>query len=269
MLRAGGIPLYYQLETILRRKIDSGELTRGAVIPSEETLAQEYQVSRVTIRQALSLLVQDGLLIRHRGKGTFVSKTCRVLPASKLSGSLEDLISMGVLTQAKPINVSMRAPGEDARQALELGPEEQVLHIERLRLTDDTPLSYVNNYFPAAIGEKLMKLDLDAKPLLVILEDDLGIEVGEALQTVEATVAEVDVAKLLETRVGDPLLKVKRTVYDVQHRPVEYVSVLYRADKYSFSVRLKRKRTTHPAGWEGSATPDAPLPLRQGEQERR
>ena len=113
-------------------------------------------------------------------------------------------------------------------------------------------ISYVINYLPPHIGEKIKVEDLRIKPLLMVLEENLGIRVNEADQTIEATVADAHVASLLEIRVGDPLLKVERTVYDGKGKPVEYVSVLYRADKYLFKVKLRRKRSRHSVGWEAA-----------------
>ena len=115
---------------------------------------------------------------------------------------------------------------------------------------EGSPFSYVLNYLPPDIGQKIKKEDLIAKPLLMILEDDLGIKVTEAVQSIEATIADTHVASLLGIRVSDPLLKGERTVFDVNHRPVEYVSVLYRADKYSYTVNLRRKSSDSSVGWK-------------------
>ena len=86
----------------------------------------------------------------------------------------------------------------------------------------------------------------------MILEEDLGMRADRAIQTLEATVADTEVAVLLDIRIGDPLLKAERTVFDIQQKPIEYVSVLYRADKYSYTVNLKRKRNSNSGAW-GSA----------------
>jgi len=84
----------------------------------------------------------------------------------------------------------------------------------------------------------------------MILEDDLGITLSEATQTLEATIADAESTPLLNVRVGDPLLRAERTVFDTGKHPVEYVSVLYRADKYFYSIRLKRKRSKTSVGWK-------------------
>ncbi len=90
---------------------------------------------------------------------------------------------------------------------------------------------------------------MEVKHLLMILEDALGIRATEAQQSVEATIADAEIASLLGIRVGDPLLKAERTVFDEKQRPVEYVAVQYRADKYAFSMKLRRQQTKHSAGW--------------------
>ncbi len=249
MLRDKSVPLYYQIETILRRKILTGEIPPRAPLPSEDALKDEYSVSRITIRQALSLLEQDGLIVRQRGRGTFVSEKARVVEPAKLTGSMEDLIYMGIQTSAKVLDLSAIAAPDKLREYLKLGPGAEVLRIEKIRFVDQAPFSYVLNFLPLKIGRKVNPEQLTVKPLLMILEEDLGIKTGEAVQTVEATIADAQVAPLLDVRVGDPLLKAERTVFDRSQRPIEHVSALYRADKYCYKVKLKRERSKDYVGW--------------------
>ena len=100
------------------------------------------------------------------------------------------------------------------------------------------------------IGKRINKRDLVAKPALTIFEEDFRIKVSQAVQTVEATVADAEIAPLLGVRVGEPLLKVERIVFDKNKKPIEYVLVLYRSDKYCFTVTLERKRSKESIGWE-------------------
>ena len=219
-------------------------------MPSEEALTKEYSLSRITVRQALSSLESDGLIVRKRGKGTFVSKKHTYLESPKFTGFIEDLISMGIRTKSKILDISMVEGPQNIQEHLELEVGTQLFRIEKIRLVEGSPFSYVLNYLPPDIGQKIKKEDLIAKPLLMILEDDLGIKATEAVQSIEATIADTHVASLLGIRVGDPLLKGERTVFDVNHRPVEYVSVLYRADKYFYTVNLRRKRSESSVGWK-------------------
>jgi GntR family transcriptional regulator len=250
MLKDKAIPLYYQIETILRRKILSGEFQPQAPMPTEDALAQAFDVSRITIRQALGLLEKDGLVVRQRGKGTFVSEGVKAYESAKLTGSMEDLILMGVQTSTKILEFSWIESPQSVKDRLGLGEASQVLRIEKIRLVEKEPFSYVINYLPQKIGQKIKAEDLTAKPLLMVLEENLGIRPDEADQTIEATIADAHVAPLLDIRVGDPLLKVERTVFDVKKRPVECVFVLYRADKYFFNVKLKRTRSKNSIGWK-------------------
>ena len=249
MLRKNGIPLYYQIETVLRKKIVLGELPPMSPLPSEEALAEEYGVSRITVRQALSLLEQDGLVTRHRGKGTFVSEKARFIEPQRLTGFMEDLISMGVKTKTKVLDIATIEAPDTIRDRMKLDPPGHLLRVIKVREIGGKPFSYVINYFPPDIGRKLKKEDLIAKPALTILEEDLGVQVAEAIQTVEATIADAEIAPLLQVRVGEPLLKAERTVFDVRKRPIEYVSALYRSDKYFFTVKLERKRSKDSVGW--------------------
>ena len=248
MLRDKAIPLYYQLETILRNKITSGDYSPDTPLPSEDALAEEYEVSRITVRQALSSLEQDGLVIRQRGKGTFVSENANTLELPRFTGSIEDLILMGKRTKTKVIESSWIDPPDIIRQRLKV-KDAKVLRIEKIRHIEGDPFSHVFNYLPPELGNKLPMELVKSKPMLMILEDELGVRANEAEQSVEATIADVTDASLLDIRVGDPLLKAERTVFDVKGNPVEYVTVVYRADKYAFTMKLKRKRTDKSIGW--------------------
>lgn len=158
---------------------------------------------------------------------------------------------MGVQTRTEVIDISWIEPPEHVRE--HLAPDDsKLLRIEKVRHIEDSPFSHVLNYLPAKIGELVPRDKVSTKPMLMILQEDLGMRADRAVQTLEATVADAEVAVLLEIRIGDPLLKAERTVFDIKKKPIEYVSVLYRADKYSYTVNLKRKRDRNSGAW-GSA----------------
>ncbi|MFP4037470.1 MAG: GntR family transcriptional regulator [Desulfobacteraceae bacterium] len=249
IMRDKGIPLYYQIGTVLKERILSGELQAGAPLPGEEALSREYGVSRITVRRALAILETEGLIIRQRGRGTFVAeRSARVRP-TRFSGTIEELIAQATSAKVKILDYRTVEPPEDVAEKLNLPEGEKVVRIDKVRLIDGLPFSVVVNFLPRDTGEKISPEDLNEKPLLVVLEEKLGIEADEAVQSVEATIASAEVASLLDIRVGAPLLKVERTVFDVESKPVEHVSVLYRADKYFYTVRLKRNQSEDAAGW--------------------
>lgn len=251
MLRSKSIPLYYQLETILRKQIQSGDFTPDVPMPSEDALAEKYEVSRITVRKAMASLEQAGLVVRQRGKGTFVSDKATGFNLPRYTGSIEDLILIGKATRTDILEQVWIDPPPNIRQRLKIGAQEKVLRIQKIRRIEGGSFSHIFNYLPEKIGKKLPLDLLQTKPLLMILEDDLGMRAVEAEQSVEATIADPEIAAMLDIRVGDPLLKAERIVYDARKNPLEYVSVLYRADKYTFTVKLRRKRTKKSIGWGG------------------
>lgn len=245
-----GVPLYYQIATILREKILSGELSPGDVIPGEETLSLEYEVSRITIRKALADLVTEGFIIRKRGQGTIVREELSYIKPTRFDGSIEALIEQAKSTKVKLLKFESIFPKEDLSKKLCLNKGDMVTKIYKVRYLNDKPFSIIQNYLPQSIGNKINSDDLSEEPLLLILEKKLGIIPNDAIQSVEATVADPEKAKLLDVRVGAPLLMVSRTVYDYEARPIEYILALYRADRYFYSVHLKRYLSNNISEWK-------------------
>ena len=249
MLTDRAIPLYYQIETILRKKMSSGELVPGDPLPTELSLADEYGVSRITIRQALSSLERDGLIVRKRGTRTVVSKGRIYFDPLKYTGSIEDLIIMGIKNHTKVLNFYETQIPDRIAKFIPLPQNMEAICIERLRLAEDRPYCYVSNYLPTQIGKRIHPDTLLKKPLLKILEDDLGLTIANAVQTYEATIADPQMAPLLNVRVGQPLLKIQRAIFDSNQAFVEYVSIYYRADKCLFKVELQREKKGDAITW--------------------
>ena len=253
MFQDKSIPLYYQLETILRKQILSGELSEEDLFPTEETLAKEYGVSRITVRQALASLERDGLLIRKRGKGTFVSDASKrkiYFDPLKFTGSLQDLTGIGVRTEIKVLDFRKINAPLFVTDRLKLPKNMDFIKIERLRLAEGYPYCYILNYVPFDIGNKINPDNLLSRALLKIIEEDFGLYLAKAIQTFEATIADPQVAPLLEVRIGDPLLKIERVVFGINEEPIEFVSILYRADKYLFKIALKREKAHGHLDWK-------------------
>ena len=244
------IPLYYQLENILREKINSGEYQSGDHLPTEDQLVHSYRVSRITVRQALSVLEHDGLISRKRGKGSFVTGKQPSYEPMKLTGRIEDIIAMGIKTKMKIVEFNFVHPPKKVTESLKLDEDTKVLRIERIRLIKGCPIIYSVNYIPPDLGNKIGMKDITIQPLIKILEKKCKVEIGRGSQIIEATVADSRIASYLEIMTGAPLLKIERTVFDTKGRPVNYASVLYRPDKYRYSVDLIRNRSTSKARWD-------------------
>ncbi len=238
------VPLYYQLEHMLREKIAAGAYAPGDRLPTESELIEQYNVSRITVRQALATLADEGLIERRQGRGTFVAERRTRKKTFEgtihLTGSLDELIEMGVNTPVKLLEMNQVKASAHEAELLQLKPGTPIYHLKRLRVRDGKPFSLIVNKLPEDIGAQLTREELERGALLQTLETKLGIKLRDARQMIRAELADPYVASLLEVRIGSPLLSIERTVYAEDGRPVEYVHTLYRSDLYSYSVYLTR-----------------------------
>ena len=242
------VPLYYQLGSLLREKIVSGQLAPGSRIPTEAELSQEYGVSRITVRQALAAMEEDDLIRREAGRGTFVTEHAHYTETLKVEGSLNDLIFMGQTTSVKLLDVKTVQATADQAAALQVEPKSPVIWCTRLRLHQDEPFSYIVSVLPKEIGKRITSAEWKKGSILRLLEEKLDIPLVDADQTVHATMADAAMARLLETRIGAPLLAIERIVRTVGGKPVESVHTYYRSDIYSFQIHLVREHTEEAPG---------------------
>jgi GntR family transcriptional regulator len=236
------VPKYHQLYDILRQKINSGDWKPHEAIPSERELETLYNVSRTTVRQAINLLVNDGFLYREHGRGTFVARPKLQHSLHLLTSFTDDMRQRGLQPGQRLLNLEYVAPSAWVRQRLELPPEmDEVLKVERLRLGDDEPVGIHVAYLPLDPDQALTAQDLDeAGSLYELLESRFNLIPVEADETLEATAANEREATLLHVPVGSPLLLIERTTWSQQHRPVEFVKMLYRADRYKYGIHITR-----------------------------
>lgn len=256
------IPLYYQLETLLREKIRSGDLTEGAKLPTENELIEQYGVSRVTVRQALAALVRDGLLERAAGRGTFVKRPRLMKEAARLTGFMEEAMALAADTRARVLEARFVKATVSQAQHLHLNPNDEVWCLKRVRYVDEIPYAYTESYLPENVGRRLSREDLST-PVLRLLEEKCQLSLGEASAVVTAALADAYIASLLDTKVGAPLLMIDSTFFDLDHRPVQFVRGLYRSDLYSYTVKLVRDPAGAGAGWQYRIGPreERPEPL--------
>ncbi|MGE5653706.1 MAG: GntR family transcriptional regulator [Bacillota bacterium] len=238
--RDDATPMYLQIATEIRSAIESREVAEGASLGSQMELAERYGVSRITIRQAVELLVKDGLVTTRQGKGTYVRST-------SVSQELGDLVSLSEVLEARGTGHCVQVcemrwvfPSASVAEFFGLGSDEPVLLIKRLHLHNDRPMALAVVYLPPWIGGGFSQGDLESRSLYVLLEERLGIQVGQGRQQIRAVAAEGDVAKLLQVGQGSPLLWAERRTYSTQNQPVEHITFYYLAEAYQFSVYLKR-----------------------------
>ncbi|CAG9169208.1 GntR family transcriptional regulator [Cupriavidus respiraculi] len=232
------VPLYHQIYVVLRQQIVEGRFGQGP-LPGEIDLAKQFHASRVTMRRVFDRLVQEGLVRRHRGLGTFVNPH-PVKPAQvedRPSSLLDNLIDMGEKTAAKLIAMDEVQATPEVAQALALQPGDPVVKVVRVRHYQGRPLSHITVYLPADVGRLLTSERLETAPMLRLLEAG-GVQLGRATQVVSARLADVVVAPLLEVPVGAALLAVRRVVKDKSGRPVQFLLGQYRPDRYEYRMEL-------------------------------
>lgn len=229
--RQKGVSLYYQIEEALRKRISSGEWTKGMRIPSEPDLSAEYGVSRATIRQAIANLVSDGLLIRRQGLGTFVASP--VFEGDYLKfffpeelGGRHELFSCGLQTGPRSVT-----------EPLNLADDTQVAELMRLRyFGDDTvPAVLEKSYFQAEWLPVVRSADLSQK-LYGIIEDTLGIRLTRFKNIIEPVTPTALEAKCLQIKPSAPVLLISRTCYAGDEKPIILTKSLIRADKCKLLV---------------------------------
>ncbi len=167
------IPLYYQLENLLREKILSGAFGAGDRLPTESDLIRDYGVSRITVRQALAALAEEGLIERRQGRGTFAAeRRAQRRPfesAIHFTGSLDELIDMALDTPIRVLETTRIEADQREAELLGLQAGEPVYRFKRLRLREDNPFSLIVNYLPAEIGARITDEELSSSSLLRLL----------------------------------------------------------------------------------------------------
>lgn len=234
------LPIYVQIVDHIREAIESRTLKPGDALPSERELAQHYGVSRMTVRQALDQLADEGLLERRRGAGTFVAEARKIEHGLELTSFTEDMARRGFTASSQILEFGqVPAPGDIARR-LDEAPSFPVWRVRRLRLADGEPMAVETTHLSTRLVPALPPEALSGS-LYQFLQERYGLHPFEAEQSYEASLARAGDADLLGIRVGAPVLFVTRTTMDVRLRPFECVRSVYRADRYRLTIHLTRR----------------------------
>ena len=233
-------PLYHQIYMIFRNKILNREYVDGDLLPSEDETSRIYNVSRITAKRALNDLAEEGLVMRERGRGTRVIYRGVAPPVkANVEGMLENIMSMGLETEVTLLEFDYVHASDAVASAMGCTTQDVVQRAVRVRHLEGEPFSHLVTYVPESVGRSFTREDLATTPLLILLERG-GVEVNHAEQTLTATAADPEVANLLEVDLTTPLLRIQRIVYDQQDRPVEFITGLYRPDRYQYRMNLSR-----------------------------
>ncbi|MCP2316703.1 GntR family transcriptional regulator [Nocardia amikacinitolerans] len=228
-----------RVRDILRARIRSG-VYGNLPLPSESQLAADFDTSRNIVRDALTLLRDEGLVDRVPGAGTFVVADKAVQGLDRLRG-LAETFETGSDRVVNTVLLAEVVPATPiVAERLELEPGTPVVALERVRHLDGAPLSLDASYLTADVGAPLLQCDLTGCDVFGLLEAELGLPLGSAAVSIEAVAADATVAGLLAVRPGSPLLFLERLTYTDSGRPIDLEYVRYRGDRFSLSGRLHR-----------------------------
>ena len=234
------LPKYHRIYLVLREQLGDGRFSKG--FPGEMALMAQFGVARVTIRRALQQLANEGLISREPGRGTRpIDMASAPVPErrAQLTGLLENLVSMGLKTFVKVLEVRGISASETVAEALQIEIGSEVQKAVRVRSTREGALSHITTYVPQRLARSFGRRELSRKPILLLLEES-GVRVGRAHQTISARLADAAVAQHLDVSVGTALLAVRRLIYDESDMPVQWLHGLYRPDRYEYQMALSR-----------------------------
>jgi len=244
------IPLYYQLATLMRQKIVTRDYQAGDQLPSESEMVEDYGVSRMTVRQAMANLEEEGLIRRERGRGTFVTEQSSAFSGDlELDRSIGDLISMGMSTSVRLLELKEVTASQEEARDLKVLPGSPIIRCKRLRFIRDEPYCYIVNHVTPDIGRRIKEGNWQQGSVLKFIEEVLDVPLLLAKQRLRATLADAGLARWLQVRIGAPLLLVDYHIRTDEDRPVEMAELYYRSDIYSFTLHLKRSENDQDEGW--------------------
>jgi GntR family transcriptional regulator len=230
------VPRYHQIQENLAELIESGTLKEGESLPSERELSEVYGVNRMTVRQAIDVLVNKGVLQKQHGIGTFVRQKVAIAPT--VMGFTQRMRGSGLKPSSRLLSMEVVTPQPKVYRSLNLNSSEKVVRIERLRLVDGEPLMVETSYLPYARFPNLVELDVASASLYELLEARYGVRVCEAEQTLEPTLLNDHEAQLFTLPKGQPAMLVQITAYDAEKKPIEFSKSVVRGDRCQYYFRV-------------------------------
>jgi GntR family transcriptional regulator, N-acetylglucosamine utilization regulator len=239
LVRSEGIPAYVQIRETLRGQIVGGTLKRGEQLPPEHELAQQFGVSRMTIRQSIEDLVNEGLLYRRHGVGTFVGVPHLQRDHTRLTSFFDKAEDEGIQVRAQLLTLEVIPARGRVAEALDVSPGSKVIRVKTLRYANNVPITVHDAHMPHNLFSSIMNENLEAQHLWPLFEK-CGYRVKRAVQRLEAREAGKEIAALLKVKLTTPILFKERTVYAEDGTPVEFTYCYNRGDMYSLTVALER-----------------------------
>ncbi len=237
------LPLYHQLKRLIQKRIESGDLKPGDVLPTDRDLEQQYSLSRITIRQALSDLAREGYITRGRGRPTAVAQP-KFLDEriDWLGGFLAGFRSQGHATRTQVLDSQRASAPPKVAAVLGLRDGNQVLLTRRLIYVDNEPIAVVTDYLAAAPGVTIVPEEVERYVSVYdYLEARLGLRLVRGEKTLEAVIVNEEEARLLDMKTGAPVFLAQTIAFTEEGAPMLYIKASYRGDRYKYHVALRRQ----------------------------
>lgn len=232
------IPVYIQIHNQIKKDIESGKWKVGERIPSERSLSLNFHVSRMTLRQAIQTLVEEGILERKVGSGTFVANSKVQEKMTGTTSFTEIMKQQGREPFSKTISYHITDPTLSEIENLDLQTGEQILRMERIRYADMQPICVETTSIPTSIVADLSKKDITTS-FYDALENKAGYVLGKANQNITATLASEKIAGLLDVKRNSAILRLRQLTFLDNGKPFEYVRTQYVSDRFEFYLERK------------------------------
>ena len=230
------IPIYIQISQEIRNQIINGHYQQGEKIPTEDEIVMKYGVSRMTARNAVTELVNEGLVYRVQGKGAFVGSVKLQRSLNKITGFHQDMLEMGLNPGSKILECIKRVPTDKECQKLNIRKVNRVFSIKRIRYIDEIPYGYQDLVVPEYLVPDLDSIDLEHQSLYSHLEK-IGKPIKKAEQRMEAVINE-RVAELLGISKSIPYFSFERISFLENGKQVELLHSFFRGDRFSYTISL-------------------------------
>ena len=236
--KANAKPLHIQIEESILQKLESREWAPGRLIPSENELSHIYGVSRTTVRNVITKLVQEGLLFRIPGKGTYVAEPKIVAHSLTYAGIREQLEQMGYEVSTRLISMGLETVDQKIMEHFPGLDDPHFYVVRRLRMLKGEPLSIHIPYLPHAYCPGIDQYDLSSEQLCTVLSRVYDLNRAKAVETLESVAANSTEASLLNIFPGQPLLLLQDRILDASGRTFEYSKVVFRGEKIKITMEI-------------------------------
>jgi GntR family transcriptional regulator len=232
------VPLYHQLQCVLKAEIESGKWQPDEQIPTETKIAERFGISKITVRQALQALAEQGYIRREQGRGTFVARRKFDEGPRELTSFTEEMKRHDLVASSHVLAQSLMVADDSVSDALRLSANELVFVLRRLRLANGEPMGVQTAHLPAALVRGLEKENLENVSLYETLQGRYGLYPARARETYFASLADREASELLRIPVGSPVYAAERVTLLPNEKPFEFVRSVMRGDRYSIVLDL-------------------------------